>query len=312
MGALYLGTSKVRNVYLGGTKVRQIYLGTNKIFNAGVSFWIGDTHYEFESGSQMYTITSSTTVRFDDFDSSDYLITACLIGGGGGSSCNSYHFDYYKGSTKVMCCAGAGGEGGQVITGINFVPTVGTNYSVSIGAGGSAGTHTRKDESVWGHSENETNGGTGGDSTFNGYTAYGGNGGTHGTSYDSRTASIGGTGRAGADGGAGSYCGWPNNQVPQLDAGNGASGTLFNGTYYGGGGCGGGSHYIFRSYWDDWGAEGTHAAGSPGAGQSNYGGGGNSKDISGAVRDGYWGSVTTDAAGNPGNGGALLLLLQSR
>lgn len=119
------------------------------------------------------------------------LIDICLVGGGGGSAAHD--------GTGV-----ASGGGGYTRTVIGFQPVMGTEYSIKIGAGGTAGDY-----------DNDTgDGGVGGTSSGFGYSAKGGNGGE----YESGYGGAGGSGGNGyhsnapsaTDGGDGvTYGDWP-------------------------------------------------------------------------------------------------------
>lgn len=94
-------------------------------------------------------------------------IRIILSGGGGGGGGG---FDFYNQSDGRS--GGNGGKGQLIERIITVVPN--TPYSVTVGAGGTAGVTTHASSGVGGFG---TDGGNGGKSSFGSYTANGGNGG---------------------------------------------------------------------------------------------------------------------------------------
>ena len=131
----------------------------------------------YTSGSGTYTVPANCT-----------FLTVTIVGagggggGGGGESISSGHF-YAAGG-------GGGGGGGEVII-VEFYTSAGTEFSYSVGVGGTGGAPGPPDEGG-------SNGTNGGGSSFGGYTANGGLGGGGGIDYI-----AGGEGGAGGAGGSG-------------------------------------------------------------------------------------------------------------
>jgi len=187
--------------------------------------------HTFNSSGTSFTITSGSG-----------NLEVLVIGGGGGGG----------GSNPSYSTSGGGGGGGLVYNPF-FVGNPGA-YSVTVGAGGTAG--------------NSSSGGTGGSSSFSTITAAGGAGAALGPAGDNGLggASGGGTGK-GANGGG--------NQGGA--GGNGTPSTIYNGStiYYGGGGGGGAGNIGGGAGGAGGGGAGGwdgHTAGY--AGTANTGGGG--------------------------------------
>lgn len=222
---------------------------------------------------EWYDISTSTWVKFpfESYFSADALIVA----GGGGSGASSSYVQ-----TGVGNGGGGGGAGGLLLQSINFVP--GTSYTITVGAGGAAGTAN-------------VIGGSGGNSRIGSFTAaIGGGGGGTGWNYG---PSAGGSG--GGNGGASSG-------LPL--GGLGTSGQGYRGgnrTYGGASGCGGGGS---SGPGTDFTSNANYGAGTAGgAGTVNtysgssvtYAAGGNG----GAYNSGSSSYGGTNATSNTGNGG---------
>ena len=104
-----------------------------------------------------------------------------LVGGGGGGGGSTYS----SGSVPEVYTGGNGGGGGKVTERTRVAVTPGTAVSVTVGAGGTAGSN------VIGSATRGTNGGNGTSSVFGTITAAGGGGGEAGS--DSGTITYGGS-----------------------------------------------------------------------------------------------------------------------
>lgn len=233
------GTVKSRVATLSVKSTKPVYT------YSGSSTFIDDGNYNWR-----IKFLTSGTLNFSYLGNASSGINIFLVGGGGGGS-----------SYDTTWGGGAGGGGGYT-TNATFIPALNTNYSITVGAGGSPAT---------------ARGNTGGSTTAFGSTANGGQG-----------AQVY-TGGAGGSGGGSS---WTDAVAWQIaggsNGGNGASGRNSGGkgqgttTYafadqtsstkelYAGGGAGS------KAYWN--GVIGTGGAGGGGnteaSGTTNTGGGG--------------------------------------
>ena len=207
-------------------------------------------------GYRIYTFTSSGTFNVTSGSANvEYLIVA---GGGGGGGIGS------------IGTGGAGGGGaGGVLTGNVSVST--GSYTVTIGAGGTAGV-------------SGTDGGTGGNSSFAGVSAAGGGGGASSGAADNN-------GVAGGSGGGGRYTGTGGSGT----AGQGYAGGNGTGSSNDGAGGGGGASQLGSNGSANDGGKGGNGLASTISGSSvTYGGGGGG----GAYVTG------TGGAGGAGGGGS--------
>ena len=203
----------------------------------------------------------------------NYLIVA---GGGGGPG------------------AGGGGGAGGMLTGASIQVTPGTQYSISVGAGGSAGVAGTNSTGFGftaigggrGGDVNNNNSGTGGSGGGGGRTstvATPGNSGTAGQGFPGGAGNTTAPYPAGGGGGAGAAGGTPGTGSPTSGAGGvGLSSSLSGAsTFYAGGGGGSGD-------------SGANAAGAGGAGGGGPGGSGPA---------GTGGTSNTGGGGGGGGGG---------
>ena len=221
-------------------------------------------------------VNSATTLNFDlrataggknttrNFNAiinpSPFDLRYLVIAGGGGGGKNSGNYEN-----------GAGGGAGGYLTATGFTIAYGTNYTVTVGAGGTG---------IQAGSNNN-----GANSVFSTFTSIGGGGGSGSTSNNGGTGGSGGGGVAwGATAGA-------SGTANQGNAGGaGSSGTAVTGGSGGGGGAGG--------------------AGTAGSGQTGgNGGAGLSSDITGssitrAGGGGGWGNGSGYGSGGSGGGGS--------
>jgi len=220
---------------------------------------------EFYNGTSWFAITATNTAPY----SVDYLIVAAGSSGGTGTY------------------AGGGGGGGEVLSSSAYSVSVGTAYTVTIGAGGSGGTFSVGNDSVFG-SFTSRGGGTNVSVTNDNNGAGSGNG-------NARGAGSGGspsTERGGGGGGAG---GVGASGASTANGGAGVSSSYSGSSvgYGGGGGGGQGTGY----------GSGT-ALGQDGGGNGSFGGSGAA--ISGTANRGGGGgggaSVNISASGNGGSG----------
>lgn len=216
------------------------------------------------TGDWMMTVKASTTLKFTKLVGP---IDVFLVGGGGGGG-RSGHTDGAGGG------GGGGGGGGYTTTATNVAVSLNTNYTISVGAGGSArvqgGTSTAFSKSA--------TGGCGGNSWTN-WFPNGGNGGSGGGAGGSGTENQGGAGGSnGGNGGANAKFGTTGG------IGQGTTTRAFgasSGTAYSGGGGGGTAHGNVTAsaggvYGGGKGGKGDTTANktSPASGTANSGGGG--------------------------------------
>jgi hypothetical protein len=258
-----------------------------------------DANYYYHTflASGTFTPTSNITA--------DYLVVAG--GGGGGSGYSGQNNGAGGGAGGLRCTVGATGGGGSLESALSL--TASTNYTVTVGAGGSAAT--QGSNSVF-SSITSTGGGAGGQN-LSGSVGNGGTGGSGGGG----TASGG----AGGTGGAGTtnqgYAGGAGQSVANYNAGGGggageagntdgngaggdgvqittlanATGTGANSGYYAGGGAGGSNSTCGDAGLGGGGAGGPNTNGSGSVGTANTGGGGGGGSGSGTGAAGGSGIV---------------------
>jgi hypothetical protein len=273
--------------------IASVQVNKGTAMNSGqVSQQYGATRGRFESyqafanGGTVTTLTQNgINYRVHTFNSSgtlsvtkggDVEVLMVAGGGGGGSAANSFWE------------TGGGGGAGGLIHNTGFPVTDGTNYTVTIGAGGVGGLNQTA-------SSPSNRSGDGSNTTFSTLTAVGGGGG--GGAYYS--ANIGGSG-----GGADSYLYQPGANGTQFQGYAGGSGNGQSASLLGAAGGGGGAGGIGQN-----GQSGSpYKGGDGGIGQSftfvgntpTYyaGGGGGKTAINGSGPGG------TGGTGGGGNGGA--------
>jgi hypothetical protein len=246
-----------------------------------------------------HTFLSSGTFTPSIALSCDYLVVA----GGGGGGANGGG----GGAGGLRCTVGATGGGGSLESALSLAS--GTGYTVTIGAGGAAGTSSAKgvngSNSVF--STITSTGGGGGGTDFAGLQVgnTGGSGG--GTHWDSASAGGSGTANQGYAGGArqaspersggGGGAGEAGNTDAQSDGGDGIQ-TSISGTstYYGGGGGGAKNETAANSVGGlggggNGGAAPTGTVSQGTAGTANTGGGGGAGRTSGVGNNGGSGIV---------------------
>ena len=210
------------------------------------------------TGQLRYNTTTSATEVYNGTSwgaVGGYLINYVVVAGGGGGGYN---------------IGGGGGAGGFLASVFN--PTIGTVYSITVGAGGAA--NTQGSNSIFG-SLTALGGGLGGGN------AAGGNGGSGGGGGGGSATVAGGTGTSlqGTTGATSSYVTYggggggggiaPTGQTGGIPASSFITGTA---TGYAGGGAGGGASGGAVAYGGGGNGGGSGAAGS--AGTANTGGGG--------------------------------------
>lgn len=243
-----------------------------------------ESKYEVYNGTAWVSINTSVY----NYDAS-YVVVA---GGGGGGN---------------AWCGGGGGAGGMRTGTLTIVP--GTNYTVTVGAGGAA--VTSGSNSVFGSitsvgggngiTDNSTTpGGTGGSGGGNGYnltstpsnnTAGQGNVGGGGSGWDggAQTISGGGGGGKGAAGGKGAFSDGGDGGIGEATSISGSS------VYYAGGGGAG---------------AGAGVAGSGGTGGGGAGGvGSGANGTAGTVNTGGGGGGAGKVSGTGGAGGSGVVII---
>ncbi len=230
----------------------------------------------------------------------DYLVVA----GGGGA--NNYYYSAGAGAGGLRSTVTATGGGGSLETALTL--GTGNNYTVSVGAGGTAGVNGGNSvfssiTSLGGQANPSlATGGSGagagasGASPGAGTANQGYSGGARGGGWPhgEGNASTGGGGGAGGAGGAGGYTG-----------GNGGSGVAVaisgSSVYYAGGGGGSGC-------WNNCGSGGSGGTGGGGAGGASNGGNGTAGGVN---TGGGGGGVDGNGAGTLGGaGGSGIVILR--
>jgi len=243
----------------------------------------------------------------------DYLVIAGAGSGagerGGGGGAGGYRNSYNNETS-------GGSSSSESSVTLNFA----TNYTVTVGAGGSGGTTgTNGSDSVFG-SITSTGGGCGG-SGFPSQTGFdggsgGGGGALSGTSTSSGTANQGTAGGgtdgqgyptdyyAGAGGGAATAGAAGNGTNGGGDGGNGLASSITGAAVTRAGGGGGGAGNA------SWNPLGGGSGGSGGGGAGNYGDG-NQNGTAGTTNTGSGGGGGTGGgSGNGGNGGSGIVILR--
>lgn len=254
-----------------------------------------------QSANQQYVIkeqweTSNWKLKFLQSGTLTFLnrgkardgIDAFLVGGGGGGG---------AGLLSTHSFGGGGGGGGRSLTTKNIPISIGTSYSITIGAGGEAGT-------------NRAAGGSGGTTSAFGQTAQGGSGGGVGEYWSG--AADGGAG--GSGGGGGAMGGYTKSEYEsdgrdewQTTPGNGGSnGSNGKGDHTshnmstGSGGAGKDSSTGTREFWENTGA--LYAGGGAGGGAISIDHSA-SEMLQGTGGDGGGGNSGLPGTANTGGGG---------
>jgi hypothetical protein len=261
----------------------------------------GGTTSELTLGNDIYRVHQFTSVGSSTFTVSDagnlgsfeYLV----VGGGGGGGMDM----------------GGGGGGGAVLTGI-FLPTTGTSYPITVGAGGNGAPRAGTGPGTQGISNHQypISATAGGSSSAFGVTALGGGFGA--SSYFQYTPNSGRGGNGASGGGASGYSDGNQGREGIGTSGQGFNGGGNRGQYWSGGGGGAGGPGGFGQFSGaPFGGPGSPSnilgvnyfwgGGGGGSGYSGTGGnGGNGGGGGGAV-----GSTTGGAGlnnGSPGGGGS--------
>lgn len=230
-------------------------------------------------GNWKIKFLTSGTLNITKLPRGQTMIDLFLVGGGGSGGCESY---------------GGGGGGGYTKTQKRITPTLSTNYSITIGAGGTRAAGSGDGETYG------VNGNNGGTTSAFGYSAAGGKGGG-GSDYASNTGGGGnggsGGGQGGASGGGGSNGGngsfsYARTNYPENRRGYGQGTTTkefedVDGQLYAGGG--GGNYKAGGDGGGGAGAPSFHAANGT-AGTANTGGGGGGGSNSSGYYSGAGGS----------------------
>lgn len=275
---IYVGADgkarKVKRVYLGldgkARKVKKVYIGVGGKARLA---WASALEYSFTGQSSFsgsadgdweLTLKSSGTLTFASLPTT---VDVFLCGGGGAGDSGSY--DQWNGTY-----GGGGGEGGCTLT-TNNIALAESSYSITIGAGGTAGDSN----------ESARNGKA---TTAFGYSAAGGN---------RAVARSGGSGAGnGGDGGTGLNGG---------QSGSGSAGTAaFGGSYKYGGGGGAGAGATAGWVWGSRGAGGASggANGGPGSSTGTAGSSAGANTGGGGGGGGGHGGGGTQPGGNGGSG----------
>lgn len=256
--------------------------------------------------------TSGLILALDAADNTSLLsrVEVLVVAGGGGGGAYA---------------AGAGGGAGGLIYNSSFSVSVGTAYTVTVGAGGTGGVWstplaTNGGNSVFG-SLTAVGGGAAGrgwsDNAGSSGGSGGGGGGSDGVSSPGLQAAGGagtsGQGNAGGYGlrvstnsgsaGGGGGAGGVGANATNAAAGNGGIGLLYDisgiPTYYAGGGGGGGYNAV-------------SVQGTGGLGGGGNGGNGNSISLAGTANTGGGGGGNNAAGGNTsgGNGGSGIVIVR--
>jgi hypothetical protein len=283
-----------KGIAMNASQVSQQYGATRGRFESYQAFANGGTVTTLTQNGinyRVHTFNSSGTLSVTKGGDVEVLMVAG--GGGGGSAADSFWE------------AGGGGGAGGLIHNTGFPVTDGTNYTVTIGAGGAGGLNQT-------NTAPSNRSGNGNNTTFSTLTAVGGGGGG-GAYYASTTG--------GSGGGAEAWIYGPGSAGTQFQGYNGGAGNGMastNGAGGGGGGAGGpgqngqavsplkggdggiGQSFTFvgntPTYYAGGGGAKTAASGSGPGGVGGLGGGGN-----GGVAGGS--AVGTSGTANTGGGG---------
>ena len=285
----------------------------------GLSFASGSTFnlYGIIAGTAKAsggTVTTDGTYFYHTFTSSgifsasadltaDYLV---LAGGSAGGSNNiSSQGAGGGGAGGLRCTVTATGGGGSLESALSLIKN--TNYTVTVGAGGSA---------VAGSS-----GANGSNSVFATVTSTGGGGGTGSNNVNGLTGGSGGGSPNGITAGSGTANqGYNGTQNSAFGGGGGGGGTGAIGASSGGFGGGNGGNGIASSITGSsvtrggGGGGGAYAGGTQGTGGSGGGGNGgvsaSKNGIAGTANLGAGGGGAGDSNGTGGNGGSGIVIIR--
>jgi hypothetical protein len=254
----------------------------------------------YNTTESKYEVYSGTAWQFLNTTNYPYSATYLVVAGGAGGG-GAY--------------AGGGGGAGGLRTGTSNL-TVGTIYTVTVGAGGTATANTT--------------GGNGSNSVFNSITSTGGGGGGRGQGPSGENGQSGGSGGGGGGedgtsrtGGAGTSgqgnAGGNNTTAPNYGSGGGggasAVGVAGTGVASGNGGAGTASSITGSSVTYAGGGgggssfSGPTTAGSGGAGGGGAGGGSGVNGTAGTANRGGGGGGSGASGGSGGTGGSGVVIL---
>lgn len=278
------------------------YTGTNATYKIVQDNGTEITNPATYQGNWKIRFLTSGTLNFSNLCRSRTGIDVFLVGGGGGGG--------YGGKiTSGPLACGNGGAGGKTTTAKAIIPTVNTNYSIVVGAGGT------------GSSSTSTAAGAGGNSSAFGQTANGGGGGGKHSSTWYGTAGSGGSGggagglEKGGKGGSNGGNGAQSSNTSGTLAGNPGTGQVTttrefgesSGDLYAGGGSAGSFQGQSRVAGGDGGGGrgacgGVHSSNyNASAGTTNSGGGG------GGGGCGYYGGSYDMSPGMAGGSGIVII-----
>jgi hypothetical protein len=304
-----------KGIAMNASQVTQQYGATRGRFESYQAFANGGTVTTLTQNGinyRVHTFNSSGTLSVTKGGDVEVLMVAG--GGGGGSAADSFWE------------AGGGGGAGGLIHNTGFPVTDGTNYTVTIGAGGAGGLNQT-------NTAPSNRSGNGNNTTFSTLTAVGGGGGG-GAYYASTTG--------GSGGGAEAWIYGPGSAGTQFQGYNGGAGNGMastNGAGGGGGGAGGpgqngqavsplkggdggiGQSFTFvgntPTYYAGGGGAKTAASGSGPGGVGGLGGGGNG-GVAGGSAVGTSGTANTGGGGGgglststpTGSGGSVVVMIR--
>jgi hypothetical protein len=161
---------------------------------------------------KVYLFTSTANITFTStMDINTFQVNYLIIGGGGGGGGGSCFI-------SNALTRGGGGGGGGILEGTITISS-GTQYSVTVGTGGSAGSKISAGVNT------ATPGGIGYNSSFNSLIAYGGGGGGGGGINDIGGNSTAGSAGSGGGGGAGGGRNKAGGNVDTAGSGGGGGGS---------------------------------------------------------------------------------------
>ena len=292
-----LGIAIVAGFMLAATAQVANGLGTGGVITYTDSNGLNPTNTPYANGYVVHTFTNSGTFNSIFGANVDVLVVAG--GGGGGSN------------------GGGGGGAGGVLYSNNYPVVSGSNYTVTVGAGGPV------------HPNDASNPTTGSNSVFGALTALGGGGGSSRDNGGQGATGGSGGGGGGADGGT-RYLKGSGTVGQGNDGGNGAGTGGANNTGGGGGGAGspgtagvlqqagnGGTGVYYAAFESVGGSPaGWFAGGGAGGkvvngnnGLGGNGGGGNA-NVAGVANTGGGGGGGGSGGAGPGIGGSGIVIVR--